>query len=299
MFDSILVPTDGSDHARRAAAHAGALAEAVDATVHLVSAVDLDAEAGPFSAGGIGEEYLDELKAEAREDVEATTGALAGVDTHTEVVTGRPSEAIVGYADDAGVDLVAMGTHGRTGLRRQVLGSVAERVISHASVPVLAVRAPGEDAATDPGTYEEILVPTGSDGPSETALSYAFDLAQRADARIHAVHAVSPGPGVTSADLAMPSSVLSALTSAGEEATEVVADRARAAGLAAVTEVRGGRPSKALVEYADENGVDCIVMATAGRSGLSRFLLGSTTEAVVRRAPHPVFTVDEGRDAES
>jgi len=104
---------------------------------------------------------------------------------------------------------------------------------------------------------------------------------------------------VTSADLAMPSSVLSALTSAGEEATEVVADRARAAGLAAVTEVREGRPSKALVEYADENGVDCIVMATAGRSGLSRFLLGSTTEAVVRRAPHPVFTVDEGRDAES
>ncbi len=289
MYDSILVPTDGSDHAIRAAAHAEYLAAAFDATVSLLNVVDLDARAGPFSAGGVGDEYLDRLRAEGRETVRETELATDTAAVRTEVVFGRPAETILDYTDEHGIDLVVMGTQGRTGLPRYVMGSVAERVLTLAEVPVVTTRATDDDQPVE--GYDEILVPTdGSDAAAE-AVEHAVAIAEQSGGRVHAVHVVDDG-AVASTGIPMPSEVLSELDSAGEAATERVATRVRDAGLDAVSAVRKGRPAETLVTYAAEHDADLIAMGKIGRTGLSRFLLGSTTEKVVRRADTPVLAVE-------
>lgn len=115
MYDNILVPTDGSDHAVRAAEHTAMLAGVFDATVYLLSVVDLDVEAGPFSAGGIDDAHRERLLGEGRSTAETTASAAALDDVHTAVRAGHPAAEILAFVEETDIDLVAMGTHGRTG----------------------------------------------------------------------------------------------------------------------------------------------------------------------------------------
>ncbi len=293
MYDSILVPTDGSDHAVRAALHAEYLADAFEATVSLLNVVDVDAEAGPFSAGGVGDDFLDRLEADGRDTIRETERAIDAAAGRTEVVVGRPAETILDHTDQHGVDLVVMGTQGRTGLPRYVVGSVAERVLALAETPVITTRATDGDQPVE--GYDEILAPTdGSEAASE-AVDHAVAVAEQSGGRVHAVHVVDVG-AVAGGGITMPSEVLTELDSAGEAAAERVTARVRDAGLDAVSAVREGRPAETLVNYADEHDIDLIAMGTVGRTGLSRFLLGSTTEKVVRHADPPVLAVEPQRE---
>ena len=145
MYERILVPTDGSDVADAAAAHAVALAAAVGADLHVLYVVDADA------MGLVRPSQLDvdEVRTSLSEAGERTAGAVAdaaeeaGVEAETVVRVGAPDEAISEYAEEAAVDVIVMGTHGRSGLDRVILGSVTERVIRGSKIPVLAVP-PGE-----------------------------------------------------------------------------------------------------------------------------------------------------------
>ena len=143
MYDTILVPTDGSEQAETALTHAVALAERYGAALHVLYVVDT----GSMAAAGIdGAAVLDELEnaGEAIISRAVETGTRAGLDAEGAVEYGSPHEAIREYVDDHGIDLIVMGTHGRRGLGRYLLGSVTERVIRTASVPVLAVRSVAE-----------------------------------------------------------------------------------------------------------------------------------------------------------
>ena len=140
MYDMILVPTDGSEPAGAAVDHAVDLAANSGATLHVLSVVDSSAYA---SLDVSSEQALDELEAnaEAATGEIAETAAEAGIEAVAEVSVGTPHEQITDYADAADVDLIVMGTHGRTGLDRFLLGSVTERVVRAAPAPVLTVRA--------------------------------------------------------------------------------------------------------------------------------------------------------------
>ena len=154
LYDRILVPTDGSTEGERAVAHALDLAAVHDAAVHAVHVVDTASYAGmPMEASweGVGEL----LRGDAEEAV-AAVEALAEetvVDVETAVVEGSPSREIIRYAEGNGCDLVVMGTHGRGGIDRLLLGSVAEKVVRGAAVPVLTVRIDG-DVPTEPSVAE-------------------------------------------------------------------------------------------------------------------------------------------------
>jgi len=293
MYDSVLVPTDGSEHARRAAEHAVSVAAAVDATVHVLSVVDVQAAAGPFNAGGVDEAFvtrLEEESAEAIDAVEAIAEAsgLAGV--QTAIRRGRPPQAILEYADAQDVDLVAMGTHGRTGIERYVLGSVTEAVVRQAEVPVLTARATDRSRVAD--GYEDVLLPTDGSEYAAVAFEHGIAIARAFGARVHAVNVVNvadltPRPGAAPSE-----GVIDSFETAGETATAEIATRASAAGLETVTDVREGPPARSLLDYADEQGIDLIAMGTAGRTGPSRYLLGSTTERIIRHADVPVLAVN-------
>src|SRR6056297_3084298 len=98
MYDHILVPTDGSDHAERAADHAALLAEAFDATVHLLTVVDIEAAAGPFSAGGVDDDYVEHRTANQREALAERRDELPeSIGVETAVVTDTPAEGILDY----------------------------------------------------------------------------------------------------------------------------------------------------------------------------------------------------------
>ncbi len=138
MYDNILVPTDGSGTAADAIDHAIELASTYDATVHALYVVDTAAY-GSIEVGA--DVFVDALEQEGNDAVEevAEKGDAAGVTVEGVVEHGSPAHTIVEYADDHDVDLIVMGTHGRRGIDRVILGSVAGRVVRVADVPVMVV----------------------------------------------------------------------------------------------------------------------------------------------------------------
>ncbi|MFH5800855.1 universal stress protein [Haladaptatus sp. CMAA 1911] len=142
MYKTILIPTDGSEHANIAVEHAVALAAQFDATLHVLSVIDtrhlgittpteLDIEQLRSAYRKQSEEAIDEAVRRA---------TVADVSTVTDIQIGVPHRTITEYVDEHGIDLVVIGTHGRTRLRQTLLGSVAEQVLRTSSAPVLAVR---------------------------------------------------------------------------------------------------------------------------------------------------------------
>lgn len=145
MYDSVLIPTDGSPGAEAAIEHGISIAEAYGAIVHALYIID----AGDPS--GLSTEQLDDLETDLQQQGEESTetvtaqAASNGVDAVREITSGAPRKAILAYADETDIDLIVMGSHGKTGLSRVLLGSVAEHVVRSSSRPVLIVK-PDEDA---------------------------------------------------------------------------------------------------------------------------------------------------------
>jgi nucleotide-binding universal stress UspA family protein len=150
MYERILVPTDGSDVSERAVEYAVDLAATYGAEVHALYVVDIDAV-----NFGLGTEQVDRIRQgrfgemdELRERAAEATGSVATAAAHgltvvEEVRVGHPHAVIVDYADTHDVDAIVMGSHGRSGIKRALLGSVTERVLRSTHRPVLVV---GEEA---------------------------------------------------------------------------------------------------------------------------------------------------------
>lgn len=144
MYDEILVPTDGSPAADAAIEHAIDIASKYGSRVHALYVVDGAAYSTLEAGSEIVIEALEEEGTEATARVERAA-TDAGVDAVTTVKTGTAYRSITEYVADNGIDLVVMGTHGRQGIDRYLLGSVTERVVRTSDVPVLTVRQPDED----------------------------------------------------------------------------------------------------------------------------------------------------------
>ncbi|WP_224336663.1 universal stress protein [Haloprofundus halobius] len=137
--------------------------------------------------------------------------------------------------------------------------------------------------------YDRILLPTDGSDAAETAVSDALELAEAYDARLRVLYVVDTRTLAT-IDLGA-DTVLSTLEEEGDAAVERVRSRAAEVGVDVVTAVEAGSPPDTIVDYADEHDIDLVVMATHGRRGLDRYLLGSVTERVVRNSEVPVLTV--------
>lgn len=145
--DRMLVPTDGSENAERAFEPAAALAAETGAAVHVLSVLDLQRAGGVFNAGGLDSEFVDRLAEVTREAVESGRDRLLELDPAIEVRTeierstdfDGVSGGIGSYARSNDVDLIVMGSHGRSNVKRQVLGSVTSTVLRSVDIPVLVV----------------------------------------------------------------------------------------------------------------------------------------------------------------
>ncbi|ODR81055.1 universal stress protein UspA [Haladaptatus sp. W1] len=138
MYERILLPTDGSVSTDKAVEQALNLADAYDASLHVLSVVDRTIVPPDVRSDILYDELEDECAA-AVSDVEAAANE-SGVDVETTVLRGTPHRVILDYADKNDIDCIVMGTHGRRGLDRYLLGSVTEKVVRLSEVPVLTVR---------------------------------------------------------------------------------------------------------------------------------------------------------------
>lgn len=137
MYDSIVLPTDGSEGTENAVEHALELAEKFDAELHVINVVDVR----NFYDGVNWEEVLEDVELKGEEIVEEIVQKAGerGVGADQKVVRGIPHQEINDYAEEKDADLVVMGTHGREGLERMLLGSVTEKVLRTSETPVLTV----------------------------------------------------------------------------------------------------------------------------------------------------------------
>ncbi|MFC6865147.1 universal stress protein [Halomicroarcula sp. GCM10025817] len=146
MYERILVPTDGSVGSAHVALQAIDIAETYGATIHVVHVVD---ESLRTLVGGQTDET--ELEDRGREVVDRVAGMARdhGIDVETAILHGDPAQRIVAYADEMDADLIVSGTHGRSGVERRLIGSVAERLVRQARCPVMTVRLPETNVTVD------------------------------------------------------------------------------------------------------------------------------------------------------
>ncbi|WP_435345186.1 universal stress protein [Haloarchaeobius sp. HRN-SO-5] len=143
-YENVLLPTDGSEAAAAAAAPAVDVAEQYGATLHLLTVVDVRREAGPFSAGGVDQAYVERLLDRAREDVDELAErcediASEDLDVERTAAKGTPSKGIAEYVEENDVDFVAIASTGESSLTGQLLGSTTDRVLRIIDEPVLVV----------------------------------------------------------------------------------------------------------------------------------------------------------------
>lgn len=169
MYNRILVPTDGSPGTTRVIDHASELAASHDASLHFLYVVNTASFANlPMETSW--ESVTSMLREEGEEALRAAEDRADVADVVTAMREGPPSREIVDYANDENCDLVVMGTHGRGGLNRILLGSVAERVVRSSEVPVLTVRVDGtEEPPREQHEAERDESPVGTD-PSVTEI---------------------------------------------------------------------------------------------------------------------------------
>ncbi|NHX38466.1 MULTISPECIES: universal stress protein [Haloarcula] len=279
MFDRILVPTDGSPGSERAFEVAAALASTHDATVHVLSVID---EHGPTDDW----DYDGDSPAEAFIESQTNHVDTDGLSVTAAVREGVVHDGVLDYSDENSIDLIVMGTHGRTGVRRFLLGSITEKVVRLADVPVLSVKADAE-----PGTvsFDDILLPTDGSSGAAAAIEPTGALASETDATVHLLSVVD----TRSLGIDVGSTVIvDELESVATDAIENAADRLSGMGVETVeTAISHGIPYRAILDAIEDSGADLVVIGTHGRTGVDRYLLGSVAEKLVRTSPVPVMTV--------
>ena len=298
QINKILFPTDYSSCAERAFTHAAFLAGWHEAELHVLNVVEPSQESTEDLPNGLHlseEEIADQLRLalDERREVPKQEHAKSEREENLRIVQAQvdgvvASEGILSYAREKDMDLVVMGTHGRRGARRLLMGSVAEEVVRQASCPVMTVCTGEEDRSHR--TFERILVPIDFSEYSPLAIGYAVELAQTYGARLDLLHVVDE---VTFTGIYGLESVAVSFQDVVQRAEEALAKMVREEiGFEHVlAKVRAGHPPTDIVETAREQEADLIVIPTHGRTGFRHFLMGSVAEKVVRRAPCPVFTV--------
>lgn len=276
MPRDVLIPTDGSPLSKDALEHA--IATFPDGDLTLVYVIDPRYTAPDD----------DELKPERRFTDALDVAERHGIEVETEIRVGHPSREIVAYSEENAIDDIVMGSHGREGASRVLLGSVAERVLRRAPVPVTIVR-PHQRMGE-----KRHLVPIDGSEQSRKALEYAFSVFPAVETTV--LHAIDPiethyGEGQLVHSEAEYERI-------EEEAERLLADardlaREYDAKVTTTTVVEWGpnESADAILDYVEDTDVDHVIMGSHGRSGASRLLLGSVAETVARRSPVPVTVV--------
>ncbi|MFN7131906.1 MAG: universal stress protein [Myxococcales bacterium] len=303
----ILVATDLSEAAAEALRQASRWATATGSPLVVLYALPEVAQPNPVFPNWALHvaEHMKAAEAAAKDEVRRqlrTQASLPEAQVEIAIAHGNAQAAIVREAEQRHARLVVVGSHGYTGLKRILLGSVAEKVVRHAHCPVLIAR---EGPRTS-----RVLCATDFSAPAAAAIDAALEAAKVIEGRLTLAHALDfvSMPSVAWAN-SFPEPMASGLTASVFQPPEEVRSQARAdaeqklraelfrRGLDGQVLVEEGAPGRALVLAAERMGAELVVVGTAGRTGLARLALGSVAESVARTAHCSVLvarTASEG-----
>lgn len=292
MFKNLLVPLDGSSLAEGILPVAKSLSQKLNARVTLLHVIEPDAPAtihGDTHLHGAtdAQAYLENRALQFRE-------AGVAIDWHVDVVArGDVAKTIFAHTAELDADLVLLTTHGEGGLRGMVFGNIAQQVIQSGQVPVLVLRPEIARAEFAP---VRILVPLDGGTTHESSLYLAAELARYYDAILQLIVVVPTlstlSPERAATGVLLPSSTKAILELAENGAVEYLQkkmDELKTRGLSVQAVMARGDPSAQILEAAQRNAADLLVMATHGRAGLAAFWQGSVTPQVLRAAKVPVL----------
>lgn len=300
MQPQILVPLDGSPLSETILSHAGTLARATGSSLTLLRLVPPAILINPV-IGVVPTRVFDyeiQLTSEsvARDYLTAVAGNLAAPDLPVQTLwaTGDPATAIVAWAaQDPPGRRIAMTTHGRSGLGRWVFGSVAEKVLQGAPVPLLLVRVQEDEAIRrlPARPYRVLLVPLDGSALAERALAQAVPLAQATGGILQLVAIVAGPDDAPGSAPGIPPPASDAAISHMQDYLAGVVARVQADDVTVQAHVIHGHPVDGILRTADSAEADLIVMSTHGRGGLQRLWLGSVALKVTQAAGRPVLLV--------
>ncbi|MGE5603755.1 MAG: universal stress protein [Nitrososphaerales archaeon] len=290
MYHTLLVPLDGSEYSERALPLAMILARHLGAQLVLMRAASAsvfpgaDATQAEVRAVEEAQTYLVKMKAEM---------SGQGVSIEIALPYGDAAEEILQEIGTRHADLVVMCTHGRSGLGRWIFGSVAEKVLAHSTAPVLLVRPTGAATTLELEPAQAgLLVPLDGSAFAESVLPHAKALACLFGRRLMLLRVVEPPRNAYAfAEAALVAAPSNVPARDAETYLEEVAQRLRDPGLSVQTVVREGWAADVIAYGCRELQPGLIVMATHGRAGVARLLLGSVALEVVRRSPLPVMLI--------
>jgi nucleotide-binding universal stress UspA family protein len=253
---------------------AEALSRSFKAAIALFTGVDSDTgshapgEQLPSYTDSTHQKYLTEVEGQLRDKE---------LDVSSDIGHGPAAGAINQKAEKA--DLIVMSTHGRSGIKRLLIGSVASEVVRRVTKPVLLTRSSNQPARfTGNPPFKRIMVTLDGSEFAERVLPYVKTVARRFNSEVHLL--IVPETAETEA-----------IGLKLQHYLEGVAEAFTDIGVATKMHLQGVEPIETIVEVSEQEAIDLIMMATHGRSGLKRIIVGSVADAVVRQAPCPVFLV--------
>jgi nucleotide-binding universal stress UspA family protein len=295
----ILLPCDFSEFSRGALDHALTLAgwyQAEITAIHVLPPALTWADSLPHATHepALREQVLTELR-RFLEPAEA-----AGISVRAAILEGEAVAQILEQARHLPADLVVMGTHGRGGFHRWVLGSVTEKVLRTSPCPVLTVRRPAE-GAVPPAALKRVLCPVDFSDSSMNALQHALSIVEHAAGHLTALHVIEGYPEPLDL-LALGTTVADLMRQLEQSARErlrraVPEDARRSCKLEEI--VTSGKPWREILRIAQQQATELVVIGVHGRNPADLLLFGSTTHQVVRESMCPVLTIrtEVGRDA--
>jgi nucleotide-binding universal stress UspA family protein len=289
-MERIIIPLDGSTLSEQALELGRALARASGATLTLAHVVEEPLAHVRVNALVQPEEH------EARVYLMRVWETLAD-DLEVEVVVerGHPADVLLGIAGDAPGTIIVMSTHGRSGVGRIMFGSVADKVMRGAEVPVIVVRTRPERAG-----LRKLLVPLDGSGLAEAVLPLALDIARDTDAGLHLVRVVEPfwtnprlahGGAAAYFTVDQVAEYDQATSSEARAYLGKISEQLTADGVRPSWEVRYGKPAETIAAAAAQLEADLILMSSHGLGGIRRWAFGSVTNEVVQRATTPVLVL--------
>jgi nucleotide-binding universal stress UspA family protein len=300
MFQRILIPLDGSPRAELILGQVSRILRREDSDIILLRVVTIPEASRLDQARRMAYEHA---RGYEREEAHRYVTDLArglqdrGIRARGTIVEGPPAPAILEKAKLEGATLIAMTTHGRGGLSRWLMGSVAEKVVRASTTPVLLVRSfrPTPLGDLQPARagelpFRKILVPTDGSAAASTVIGSAAEFAQLFGAEVMVLHAelpiVLPGYGEQGFPVA-----LKPTPSEEDRATAKPAEHFGDLGLPVKRRTIVGNAAEVILDVAHTEEIDLIAMGTHGRSGFSRWVLGSVAERVLRHAGVPLLFV--------
>ncbi len=302
MYSKIMVPLDGSELAEAALPYAEELAARLGSDIVLMHVY----ESGDEKHRRMHELYLQKAVEATKRGVKKhlAEGQEAGGTVEPILLLGHAAEQIVDYAEKENVGIIVMATHGRSGIRRWMLGDVAAKVARSTPKPVMVIRV---DGVVDPQGEQKvllskILLPLDGSKQSEVAIPHIEELAQRLKAVVVLLHVIAPthfAYGIPGETVEMPFSPedMQRFTEKSAEYLETVAEAFTKRGISTTTEVAVGTAAGEIIRLSEDMPADLIAMSTHGRSGIGRWAFGSVTDKVIHASKTPVLLVRSSGEA--